>query len=89
MENCNCVKEVEEKIKDNFIKNCSENDPRIKESSFERISWFPYNRLFSSYVITYSFTKKNGTPSSKNKNVHTNIFYTYCPFCGKKYKKFK
>ena len=40
--------------------------------------------LYSNYIFKSTFEKKDGT-ESRPKNEHVAIFYSYCPFCGKKY----
>ncbi len=85
---CDCLSKVEETIKKRFAteKEKMLNGYKFIDGSWECHSFYPKFRLYSNYTIKSSFEKKDGT-ESKPKIEHVSIFYSYCPFCGKKYQQ--
>ena len=83
---CSCLKDVQEKIIEHILE--SKNNPnglKIIASDWEKKSWFPKVRLYANFIFKYSFTLKDGK-TSQPKNSSMEIFFSYCPFCGKKYE---
>jgi hypothetical protein len=83
--NCDCLETTKELINKNISER--KNNPKgfkIIESNWESCSWYPKIRLFNNFVIKSTFEKKDGTISKILKN-RIAIFFTYCPFCGRKY----
>lgn len=79
---CNCIAETKEAILKNV--NAKEKNPKgynILEADFEYKSWFPKIRLYATFLIKSTFKKKDGT-TSRPRNEHVNVFFSYCPFCG-------
>ncbi len=84
---CNCNKTVAESIQKHFTeKNAKTNGFTIISGEWEHESIFPNVQLYSNFIIKSTFTKKDGS-TSKPVNHHASIFYTFCPFCGKKFHK--
>ncbi|MFZ4413624.1 MAG: hypothetical protein ACOYOV_11110 [Bacteroidales bacterium] len=87
MENtdCDCLEKTKQKI----IEKIS-NDPnkrkgyKIIEGDYEHKSWYPNVRLYVNFIVKSSFEKVDGS-TSKPINEHVSIYFTYCPFCGKKF----
>lgn len=78
---CNCIKEVEERLKTNIIKM-----PEYANLKVENISLDNTAIMFSGgEEITGSATISHETIRRKTKTV-INICYRYCPFCGVRYK---
>jgi hypothetical protein len=87
MENCDCINESEDKIIQ-FISERKTNPKGFKiiASSWEHTSNYPIPRLYINYIVKSIFEKKDGT-LSKQKTENIIIYFSYCPFCGKKYHK--
>lgn len=87
IEKCNCLETVEKNLIE-MLSNREDNPKKftIVESEWEYKSWFPTVRLYVNYIVKSTFEKKNGT-TSKPRNEHVSIFFTYCPFCGKQIKE--
>jgi len=87
-ENCDCIKKVAENIKTKVLADEAQkhNGFAIVSADWEHQSWFPQVRLYLNFIIKSTFTKKDGT-TSKPRNGHVSIFFSYCPFCGKSIKK--
>jgi hypothetical protein len=84
---CDCLSKVAENIKEKIAKDDKKQKGyKILEADFEYKSWFPKVRLYSNFIIKSTFEKKDGT-TSRPQNEHINIFYSYCPFCGKPFTK--
>lgn len=83
---CGCLEKVAENI-ERKVKNDNKDVKGfcIIEGGFEHKSWYPFSRLYSNYIVKSEQLKKDGT-LAKPKNSHINIFYSYCPFCGKEFK---
>ena len=82
---CDCMKDSENKIKEHLSNRKTNPEGfEIFESDWEYKSWYPKVRLYANYIVKSTFKKKDGT-TSKPKNEHVSIYFTYCPFCGKKY----
>ena len=82
---CDCMKDSENKIKEHLSKRKTNPEGfEITKSYWEYKSWYPKVRLYVNYIVKSTFKKKDGT-TSKPKNEHVIIYFTYCPFCGKKY----
>lgn len=84
---CDCLKETAKLIIDKI--SSKETNPKgykIIQGDWEHKSWYPKVRLYSNYIILETvFEKKDGT-TSKPRKEHVAIYYSYCPFCGKKYE---
>lgn len=87
MEDCNCIKEVKEKVID-YMTNKKTNPKGFKiiETRWEHSTIYPKQRLYVNHIIQSTFTKVDGT-ESKPRNDTVAIHFTYCPFCGNKYDK--
>ena len=82
---CNCITEVAAKIKDKTgYSNREVKGYKIEDGRREHSSFYPFSRIYSLFIITSVFTKKDGTTSRPKKDT-ISIFYTYCPFCGQKF----
>jgi hypothetical protein len=83
---CDCEKNLTEKFLTKFKADCP-------EAIDHEVILTGYAILFSGSVNgfmpvnqTAKFPlKKNGV--MKEKKIKTNLLFTYCPFCGKKYKE--
>lgn len=85
LKDCDCMDKTKQLIIDRAIadeKNTK--DYKIIEADWEYKSWYPKVRLYVNFIIKSTFIKKDGS-TSKPKNSHASIFFSYCPFCGKKY----
>ncbi len=51
--------------------------------TFENKSLHPVERLYTRYMYEYTHTLKTGEQSKIKKGVIT-VFFSHCPFCGKK-----
>lgn len=83
IEDCGCLETVKEKIIERAMTSTTPGY-QVLEGDWEYKSSFPRKRLYSNFIVKSTFTKKDGT-TSKPKNEHASIFYTFCPFCGQKY----
>ena len=95
---CDCIKTTTEVITKSMHDKCVEKN----ETMLEIKNWdgeglqgttFAFGNnglsgefLKTDFIFKSTFKKKNGT-DSKPKNNHVSIIYTYCPFCGVKYRK--
>ncbi len=87
---CDCIPKLAENIKEKIKKDKSE---RVKgfnliKGNWEHYSFYPKTRLYSDFIIESTFEKKDGS-TSKPKKDSVSIFYSYCPFCGKRYPETK
>lgn len=82
---CDCLKKTSELIINKISE--KETNPKgykILEADWEYKSWYPKVRLYANLIIKSTFKKNDGS-ISKPKNQHVSIYFSYCPFCGKKY----
>jgi len=82
-EQCDCMQKTSLAIIDHFKKEKEYSGHEVVEAEWEHRSLFPKVRMYVCFIIKSTFIKKNGT-KSRIQNHHVNIFFTYCPFCGKK-----
>ena len=86
---CDCMKDTENKINEHLsARKTNPEGFEIVSSDCEYKSWYPKKRLYVNYIVKSTFKKKDGT-TSKPKNEHISFYFTYCPFCGKKYEEEK
>lgn len=81
---CNCLEIIKKNVIDYAEK--QRNNPKgykVIDGHFENQSIFPVKRIYTNFIIKSTFTKKDET-TSKPRNEHMNLFFNYCPFCGKK-----
>lgn len=85
---CNCITETEEKA----LEMVAERHPKwtIKPQGyvFENVAYMfdsPHTAIGLPIKIVYTEQLKSGE-QSREKKYHANIFMSYCPFCGVKYK---
>lgn len=81
---CDCIKTVKQAVIDKVSSN--EHNPKcykLEEVSWEHVTIFPKSRLYTNIMLRSTFEKKDGS-TSKPRNEHVPIFFTYCPFCGEK-----
>ena len=89
MENdCDCLKMVAENIKEHVLATKQKKGFKLIDGKWEHQSFYPKTRLYSNYIIESTFEKVNGQ-TSRVQNSHMAIFYSHCPFCGKKYENKK
>lgn len=87
---CNCIEEItdatRQRIKDEIKEPVAE--WRDQGSFMYQIFSFDLKgpRISLPFVVEYYRRKKNGEPETKITNKHLNIYPSYCPFCGEKYK---
>jgi len=81
---CNCINDLSLKIIELRI-NKKENPKgyKITDAEWENIAFYPKRMLYSNFKVKSIFEKKDGT-MSKEKTENISIFYSFCPFCGKK-----
>jgi hypothetical protein len=87
---CDCIKQIEEKVKENWLKIQRENEV-FKSATFLDVGFTFDIETGQSDTITTSaieieydyFTKKS---RSINKTDKFTIQHSYCPFCGTKIK---
>ena len=81
--NCNCKKELEEKLTQNF-KNANpeavEHGSVIDGYGFLFVANGMEQRGFMEVKSTANFPLKNG--NMKVKTLKQSMFFSYCPFCG-------
>lgn len=86
---CKCIDETYDYIKNNLSdKNEEWKDRNITSVDFQNIAWLfdgTGKRVYSPMTIEYDIVNKKG--ELKHKKEKSNMNYTYCPFCGKKYKE--
>jgi formate dehydrogenase maturation protein FdhE len=88
MAKCNCINEVESKIKEHYQE--QENIENVTKSNIDNVAlMFTPNggnqfQLYSQVNVEYDYTNKKG--QIKHKKVKVNASYKYCPFCGKPYE---
>lgn len=83
-QSCNCIEEIKKKILDQANeKGKAVKGYKIKNSYFEHSSFYPKLRLYSNFIIDYTFEKKDGN-ESRVQHQHAAILYSFCPFCGQK-----
>lgn len=87
---CNCVKELESKIKERFV---SESKEKIHEFVDESENGLQCKGLMFStgkweivLPIEYKFRvlKKDGIPENRVRKYRTSVIPSYCPICGEK-----
>ena len=85
---CDCLKIVEDNVVKEIAKRESRRNFKYDEACWEHSSIYPKVRLYVNFMTRGTFEKKDGT-RSRPQNNFTSIFFTYCPFCGKKYPEQK
>ena len=85
---CDCINTVLKNATDHILKHelGRFTNPEMKSSEWEYCTTFYEKRLYSNIIFKYTFEKANGS-RSKVRNMHSSIYYSYCPFCGLKLKK--
>jgi hypothetical protein len=81
---CNCIKVVAKNIVEKMSgREHLPNGYKVVDSEWVNKAIFPKEKLYAEFRITSTFTKVNGS-TSKPKNENINIYFSFCPFCGKK-----
>jgi hypothetical protein len=88
---CDCLKKSEENLIAHVAENLKKDYPikevNEKESGYVNKGLVFSNpggwKLFLPFELKYTLVKKDGTPG-KEKTYKTNVFPTYCPWCGGK-----
>ncbi|WP_443659917.1 hypothetical protein [Clostridium algidicarnis] len=82
---CNCIKEIEERIKRELpIKNDRYKDMKINKVTFEGVAMFAGGyEAYSPVKLECEYTNKKGTKVIKR--IKENFSHKYCPFCGQQY----
>lgn len=89
---CNCLEETEKQAF-KFLKEALSSKYSIasfneQEAGYTNVALMftgPMpRRLFASYQLPYTPYVKGGMPGREKKH-KTDVFFTFCPFCGKKY----
>lgn len=85
---CNCIQELEERVKLKLMEDNSIVEEQIEWSGFQNgaILFYPdaTRVLTNIYEISYRQTKTDGTPYKSKSTVKINLSPTYCCHCGKK-----
>ncbi len=90
---CNCLKEISEKVEERIK---SEIESKSTVASYDSPAGFLDNEgfafsggdlLFMNYYVKYKRKKVNGSPEVNFTTKKTAVVLSYCPFCGKEYKK--
>lgn len=78
---CKCMEEIKEQLTREFKQEINFiNDASCLNCKTGKVSWSPGTLEFEYHKI-----KSNGTFHKKKSKM--NIYYSYCPFCGKEYKE--
>lgn len=78
---CNCIKEVQEQLKNNLHLSPNHANLNVKSLSLDNVAIM----FEGGTQITGSATIAHEPVGRKTKTI-LNICYKYCPFCGKKYE---
>ena len=82
---CECKTEIEAKLTEHFQEqkpDASDHGVRLQGYGFAIVDNKMEMLAYMSAVHSANFTLKNG--SQKTKSTTTNMFFSYCPFCGVK-----
>ena len=88
---CNCLINLKKNLLKDITELSTEKDFKILEGDFlnRALTFDPSDvKIYLEFKYISTFTRANGE-TSKPKSKTVNIFPTYCPFCGKEYKKKK
>jgi len=84
---CTCIRESEKKISDHLIETHKLTD--VDEFGYANKAFifdsYQSSKIYLPFEVVYTPTKKDGT-KGRDKTLKTNIFPTFCPFCGVKYE---
>lgn len=86
MNGCNCISDIKDKLK-NYYEN-KDNVENVEHIAFKNIAFMfdtGLTQLYSEIEVEYNYL--NRKKELKHKKEKANMNYTYCPFCGKKYKR--
>ena len=83
---CDCINKVKQMVADKVSSN--ERNPKgykIDDIKWEHCTIFPKSRIYTNLMLRTTFEKKDGS-TSKPRNEHVAIHFSYCPFCGEKFE---
>lgn len=87
--NCNCIKEIENKVKDSFKEQNKEYTGELTSKMGGQFFVFSEKSSILSLslpvVIEYNRQTKTGKLQKKTKEY--SMLFTYCPYCGEKINK--
>lgn len=86
MSKCNCIKDIENKVKQHYQE--KETIEEVTSVSLESVAFMLdscQTQMYSPMVVEYDYRNKKQVLKHKKEKV--NMSYSYCPFCGLKYKK--
>ncbi len=80
---CTCIAKSEATAKEHIEKqNANVKGFKITESGFQNKSWYPETKLYAIFESKANW-QRNGQEMPRPKKDTLNIFFTFCPFCGR------